>query len=680
VSNAGGRVSGTGGESRNRAAARPLPGLTQRLDHVGDEAVRPEEHALHLGVEAGADHHEILRRNHAHDLAATPERAHAVEGHEPALPEQPELRAVAEQAEGAVAGEAGEAGGSRRRRRREVGDPAFGEHARAVPAAVVQQQQAEAREVARGRLHLAAQHEAPAPVGLGDGVAHADPVEERAAREGPVGGIVADHVSQRAHQQQRVAVRVEPARAGLDLELRAGDLRDRLGAAEVDGLRRRSALFEPAAHVQQVGERDLRALVARRLPLGDRGGRAGLELALADQDADQRSGDRLGHGPGAIPRVGPEARAVALADDAAALHDHDADRLRVVAVALAVEGGREHALERLARGGGRRRSLALRPGQRRRSGRRRQREGRERGGVGARRARRQRRAAEALALHRDARRGVLRVARLDDARVGVDGRVGEPVGAGRETAELVFEDGRERAAPHEHGRAGGAGLPAREDRGVLVLARQRGPDAAGCEEREKGERREPPHAAMEASRTRLGQGAALRYWAGMRCFVALGSNLGDREAELRRALARLGATPGVEVVAVSRLYETEPVGPPQPPYLNAAAALESTLDAQALLARLLAIEREAGRTRGPERNTPRALDLDLLLFGSACREEPELTLPHPRLHERAFVLEPLAEIAAEVEHPRLGLRIGELAERARDPRAVRPYAPRGPWP
>ena len=166
----------------------------------------------------------------------------------------------------------------------------------------------------------------------------------------------------------------------------------------------------------------------------------------------------------------------------------------------------------------------------------------------------------------------------------------------------------------------------------------------------------------------------------MRCFVALGSNLGDREATLRRGLAGLAATPGMSLVAVSRLFETEPVGPPQGPYLNASAALDTTLSARALLARLLAIEAEVGRTRGAERFAPRTLDLDLLLFGEESIDEPDLVVPHPRLVERAFVLEPLAEIAGELRHPWLGASITELAARVRDARAVRPWEPSRPWP
>jgi 2-amino-4-hydroxy-6-hydroxymethyldihydropteridine diphosphokinase len=157
--------------------------------------------------------------------------------------------------------------------------------------------------------------------------------------------------------------------------------------------------------------------------------------------------------------------------------------------------------------------------------------------------------------------------------------------------------------------------------------------------------------------------------------VGLGSNLGDRAGQLARALEALRATPGVARLEASRLYETEPVGPPQGRYLNAAARLETTLGPRSLLARLLAIERAAGRVRGTERNAPRTLDLDLLLYGDLCLEEPDLVLPHPRLHQRAFVLEPLCELAPELLHPVLGATIGALAARVRDPAAVHPYEP-----
>jgi len=148
-----------------------------------------------------------------------------------------------------------------------------------------------------------------------------------------------------------------------------------------------------------------------------------------------------------------------------------------------------------------------------------------------------------------------------------------------------------------------------------------------------------------------------------RAYVALGSNLGDREATLRAALAGLAATPGCTLVATSRLYETEPVGPPQGAYLNAVAALDTTLAAPALLTRLFELERAAGRERSGERNSPRTLDLDLLLYGDAVLDAPGLRVPHPRLHERAFVLAPLAELAPDLVHPALGVRIAELARR-----------------
>ncbi len=124
-------------------------------------------------------------------------------------------------------------------------------------------------------------------------------------------------------------------------------------------------------------------------------------------------------------------------------------------------------------------------------------------------------------------------------------------------------------------------------------------------------------------------------------YVGLGANLGDRERTIRRALELLGD----EVVAVSSLRETDPVGyVDQPRFLNGAARLETERTARELLDRLLAIERELGRTREGARYGPRTIDLDLLLYGDAVIDELGLTLPHPHLHERAFVLEPLAEL------------------------------------
>ncbi len=145
----------------------------------------------------------------------------------------------------------------------------------------------------------------------------------------------------------------------------------------------------------------------------------------------------------------------------------------------------------------------------------------------------------------------------------------------------------------------------------------------------------------------------------VRAYVGLGANLGDREGTIRRALALLGSRPGIDVAAVSTLRETDPVGYlDQPRFLNGAAALDTTLPARALLATLLDVERELGRTRDGPRLGPRTLDLDLLLYGEETLAEPGLAVPHPRLHERAFVLEPLAELDPELVVPgRGGVRI-----------------------
>ena len=138
-----------------------------------------------------------------------------------------------------------------------------------------------------------------------------------------------------------------------------------------------------------------------------------------------------------------------------------------------------------------------------------------------------------------------------------------------------------------------------------------------------------------------------------RAFVGLGANLGDREATIRAALELLAAEPGIDVVAVSRLRETEPVGlTEQPRFVNGAAALETELPPRELLERLLAIERRLGRRReeGP-RFGPRPIDLDLLLYEGAVVDEPGLSIPHPRLAERRFVLEPLADLDPSLEVP-----------------------------
>ena len=132
-------------------------------------------------------------------------------------------------------------------------------------------------------------------------------------------------------------------------------------------------------------------------------------------------------------------------------------------------------------------------------------------------------------------------------------------------------------------------------------------------------------------------------------YVGLGANLGDREATIRAAV---GALPGV--IAVSALRETDPVGmTEQPRFLNGVAALRTALAPRELLDVLIAVERRLGRERG-ERWGPRTIDLDLLLYGGETVDEPGLTVPHPRLHERRFVLEPLAELDPELVVPGRG--------------------------
>lgn len=140
-----------------------------------------------------------------------------------------------------------------------------------------------------------------------------------------------------------------------------------------------------------------------------------------------------------------------------------------------------------------------------------------------------------------------------------------------------------------------------------------------------------------------------------RAYVALGANLGTREATLRRAVARLDGREDTVVVALSQLRETEPVGLlDQPRFLNGVVVLDTDLGPRGLLDALLEIERELGRVRDGVRNGPRPVDLDLLLYDGETIDEPDLTVPHPRLHERRFVLEPLADIDPALRVPGRG--------------------------
>ena len=146
-------------------------------------------------------------------------------------------------------------------------------------------------------------------------------------------------------------------------------------------------------------------------------------------------------------------------------------------------------------------------------------------------------------------------------------------------------------------------------------------------------------------------------------YLALGANLGEREENIRSALAALDASEGVEVIRVSSFLENAAVGGPanSPAYLNAAAEIMTTLGSHALLHRTLQIERDLGRVR-VHKWEPRTIDIDILLFGDQIISSQELVVPHPLMHERRFVLQPLAEIAPGAVHPVLQMTIGGLLE------------------
>jgi len=150
----------------------------------------------------------------------------------------------------------------------------------------------------------------------------------------------------------------------------------------------------------------------------------------------------------------------------------------------------------------------------------------------------------------------------------------------------------------------------------------------------------------------------------VQAFVALGSNLGDREENIRLAVDALRDSDGITVRRQSSLLENPAVGgpPDSPPFLNAVAEVRTTLPAHELLDRLLDIERQLGRVRN-QKWEPRLIDLDLVLYSDQIIDRPQLTVPHPLLHERDFVLRPLAEIAPQVVHPRLQMTAREMLHR-----------------
>jgi 2-amino-4-hydroxy-6-hydroxymethyldihydropteridine diphosphokinase len=163
-----------------------------------------------------------------------------------------------------------------------------------------------------------------------------------------------------------------------------------------------------------------------------------------------------------------------------------------------------------------------------------------------------------------------------------------------------------------------------------------------------------------------------------RAFIGLGTNLGDRAANYRQAIQRIGQLPETRIVRHSSIYETEPMGDVEGVFLNSVVELETEMSAEVLMRRLLAIERAMGRKRRAGRKTaaprrkyrPRIIDLDLLFFDKEIIHTSPLTVPHPLLHERRFVLAPMAELAPALIHPELNVSISELLAGLKSPERV----------
>jgi 2-amino-4-hydroxy-6-hydroxymethyldihydropteridine diphosphokinase len=155
------------------------------------------------------------------------------------------------------------------------------------------------------------------------------------------------------------------------------------------------------------------------------------------------------------------------------------------------------------------------------------------------------------------------------------------------------------------------------------------------------------------------------------CYIGFGSNLGDRVANCRSALEALGRLPNSKITAISSLYETEPVCSDGPWFLNGAVGLSTLLGPEELLENCQKIETRLGRTRERATAAPRTIDLDLLLYGEEILNTPTLKIPHPRMHERAFVLIPLTEIAPKGWHPVLGKEVAALLATLKDTHEVK---------